>query len=265
MRETLDALSLTSVLVLTLAVVLAAIELGYRTGHWRQQHLGGRNESEAQLSAMTGAHLALLAFIMAFSFSMAAGHYQERRALILEDANAIGTAYLRAELIETPQSVSIRQLLIEYAGIRADFKNLEQAQHLLVEAEKIQEQIWLEVQQLTRQQAPNVLHSLLIQSLNEVFDIHEERIAAGIKNRVPKSLWVVLAALLILAMLGIGYFSGYRGVRNPIASTALALSFSLVLFLIADLDRPTSGMVKADQTAMNDLLEELEKRHTRGR
>ena len=81
--------------------------------------------------------------------------------------------------------------------------------------------------------------------------------AAGLKNRVPRILWTVLAALLILAMLGIGYFSGSKGARNPIASTALALSFSLVLVLIADLDRPMGGTLKSDQSPIIDLRDQL--------
>ena len=97
----------------------------------------------------------------------------------------------------------------------------------------------------------------MIQSLNEVFDIHDERVSAGLKKRVPRSLWAFLAALLTLAMLGIGYFSGAKGNRNPIASTGLALSFSLVLLLIGDLDRPTGGTLRADQTPVLDVLERM--------
>ncbi|MEP5569118.1 MAG: hypothetical protein ABJN62_14865 [Halioglobus sp.] len=253
-----DGFPLMGILLVTLTVVLAAIEMGYRTGRWRLEKLGGKNESEAQLSAMTGAHLALLAFIMAFSFNMAAGHFQERRSLIQDDANALGTAYLRADLISAPEAAAIQALLIEYTAERARIRSVNEANHLLKRTDELQAEMWKEAKSLTEQQTPNVLHSLLIQSLNEVFDVHEERVAAGLKHRVPYSLWLALGALLTLAMLGIGYFSGLKGQRNPIASTVLALSFSLVLLLIADLDRPTGGMVRADQSAMSDLLEKLQ-------
>lgn len=253
-----DGFPLTGILIATLIVVLSAIEVGYRTGRWRLGKLGGKNESEAQLSAMTGAHLALLAFIMAFSFNMAAGHFQERRGLIQEDANAVGTAYLRASLIQAPEAATIQALLVEYTVERARVTSMEDADRLLRRSDELQAEMWKEAKALTQRQTPNVLHSLLIQSLNEVFDVHEERVAAGLKHRVPYSLWLSLSALLTLAMLGIGYFSGLKGQRNPIASTGLALSFSLVLLLIADLDRPTGGMVRADQSAMSDLLENLQ-------
>ncbi|QFU77381.1 hypothetical protein EY643_17870 [Halioglobus maricola] len=257
MREILDTLPLLAILPITLVVVLIAIEIGFHAGRWRVRSLGGKSESEAQLSAMTGAHLALLAFIMAFSFNMAAGHYQDRRALIMKDANAISTAYLRTSLVDSAESRNISELLVQYVDVRLTFKDAKTAGPGLAKTQELQELIWSEVQQLVSNHTPTVLHSLLIQSLNEVFDVHDERAAAGLKHRVPSSLWIILAALLVLSMTGIGYFSGHKGVRNPIASTGLALSFSMVLFLIADLDRPTGGLLKADQSAIFELRQQL--------
>ena len=253
----LDVVPLPTILVVTVFVVLVAIEIGFRIGRWRRDTQTGLAESEAQLSAMTGAHLALLAFIMAFSFSMASGHYQDRRELIMDDANAIGTAHLRAQLIDAPEARRIETALLEYLQVRSAVKTLDDAPHMISESERLQDAMWQDASTLVQRQAPNITHSLLIQSLNEVFDIHEQRIAAGLKKRIPQSLWLFLAALLTLAMLGIGYFSGAKGNRNPIASTGLALSFSLVLLLIADLDRPTGGTLRADQGPMLMLLERL--------
>ncbi len=254
----IDTLPLSSVLFVTVAVVLLAIEIGFRMGRWRRDQGAGLAESEAQLSAMTGAHLALLAFIMAFSFSMASGHYQDRRELIMADANAIGTAHLRATLIDEPEARLIAAALVAYTQVRSTIGTLEDAPRMISESERLQDEMWQAMTALVQRQAPNVTHSLLIQSLNEVFDIHDERLNAGLKKRVPRMLWAFLAALLTLAMLGIGYFSGAKGTRNPIASTGLALSFSLVLLLIADLDRPTGGTLRSDQGPMLTLLERLE-------
>ena len=97
-NNTYDGMPLPLVLVVTIAIVLLAIEVGFRIGLWRSKNR--EFDSEALLGAMTGANLALLAFIMAFSFSLAAGHHSARKRLILEEANAIGTVYLRAGLID---------------------------------------------------------------------------------------------------------------------------------------------------------------------
>ncbi len=253
-----DGMPLLAVLAMTIVVVLTAIEVGYRLGRWRISSESGGVESEAQLSATTGAHLALLAFIMAFSFSMAAGHYQDRRELIIADANAISTAYERAELIDAPESQLIADSLFEYVSVRASGTSVSEAEKLVGRSEALQDQMWAAMKQLLEREQPTVLHSLLIQSLNEVSDVHDERVAAGLKKRIPRILWGILAALLTLAMLGIGYFSGARGSRNRIASTALAVSFSLVLLMIADLDRPTGGTVRSDQSPLIDLRERLQ-------
>ena len=253
----LDVVPLSVIFIVTITVVLAAIEAGYRLGRWRRNTQAGLAESEAQLSAMTGAHLALLAFIMAFSFSMASGHYQDRRELIMADANAISTAYLRTKLIDAPEARAIARDLVEYTEVRSVIETLEDAPQMMSDSDRLQASMWQQMTALVQRQAPNITHSLLIQSLNEVFDIHDERVVAGLKKRVPRSLWAFLAALLILAMLGIGYFSGAKGNRNPIASTALALSFSLVLLLIADLDRPAGGILRGDQAPVLEVLERM--------
>ena len=96
-------------------------------------------------------------------------------------------------------------------------------------------------------------YAISMSAINKVFDVHERRVAAGLRNRVPPTLWATLFLLLPLSMIGIGYFSGIKGARNPIASTGLALSFSLVIFMVADLDRPSSGLMMADRSAITDL------------
>ncbi len=245
------------VLVCTIITVLLAIEIGFRIGLWRTRSQDF--ESEALLSAMTGANLALLGFIMAFSFSQAAEHHTNRKRLILAEANAIATASLRAGLVNPAQGDPIRALLKEYLDVRITVTSQPgfDAVKMIADSLALQERIWEQIEELSRVDAVDEMDALLIESINEVFDVHEERVSAGIRNRLPDSLWVALMVLLTLAMLGIGHFSGLKGRRNPIASTALALSFSMVFFLIADLDRPLKGLVRADQSVMVELSERL--------
>ena len=254
-RELMDSMPIWGVLIFTLLTVLIAIELGYRTGQWRvKRHVF---DSEALLSAMTGANLALLAFIMAFSFSMAAGHYGDRKKLIMEEANLIETAYLRTQLLSAPQAGNIAQLLREYTAVRVSIGPGTDAAEVITASNKIHERLWAEARVLVAGGGAGEVEALLIESLNGIFDTHERRVAAGLRSRVPASLWVALYVLLILSMGGIGYFSGMKGSRNPIASTGLALSFSLVLSMIADLDRPTGGLVQSDSAAMRSMEQRL--------
>ena len=99
----------------------------------------------------------------------------------------------------------------------------------------------------------------MVQSVNEVFDIHEERATAGLRNRIPLVMWITLAILTCTSMLAIGYFSGTAGRRMPVVYLGLAMSFSIVIFLIADLDRPGDGLVKTDMGVLVELNQRLHK------
>jgi hypothetical protein len=254
-RELMDSLPLWSILLLTMAAVLVAIEVGYRTGRWRNRHHAF--DSEGLLSAMTGAHLGLLAFIMAFSFSMAAGHNSDRKKFILDETNIIATAHLRAQLLQQPYADDIGSLIREYTHLRTTIRSGVDPQQLIADSEALHRQLWQQARIMLNQQEADEVNALMIESLNSLFDVHEKRVAAGLRNRIPPSIWVALFTLLVLSMAGIGYFSGVKGHRNPIASTGLALSFAMVLFLTADLDRPTSGLVQANSGIMVDLEKRL--------
>lgn len=257
LRALMDSLPIWSILAITLCVVLLAIEVGYQLGTWRAR--SGGAESEANISSTTGASLALLAFMMAFSFSMAANHHIARKQLLTDEANALGTAHLRARLLHTEQGRRIRALLEQYAELRTHDPgdNLAEATQYIADSLDKQTAIWEVIEEMSLKDEPTVFHILLIQSVNEVFDLHEERVTAGLRNRVPTVLWGTLMALTCMSMIAIGYFSGTKGRRMPIANTGLALSFSIVMFLIADLDRPGRGLVQTDFSVMLELNQRL--------
>jgi hypothetical protein len=208
---------------------------------------------------MTGAHLGLLAFLLAFTFSMAAGHFDARKKVMLEETKVIGVAYLRSRLIPGQESENIRALLREYTNLRSTIGGGTDIPSLVRNSEQLQSQLWREVETLVAGDQPTVMHSLLIQAINAVFSVHEDRLSAGLHNRIPPSIWVALYAVLLLSMVGMGYHSGMKGARSPVPTAALAVSFSMVLFLIADLDRPASGLVMTDQASMIELGARLQR------
>jgi hypothetical protein len=116
---------------------------------------------------------------------------------------------------------------------------------------------WQEAAALAAEDKITAMHSLLIQSLNNIYDIHQERLYAGVRNRIPPTIWIALYVVLALSMTGMGFNSGIEGSRSPLPSAALALSFSMVFFLIADLDRPKTGLLLADQSIFQQLNERL--------
>ena len=252
----IDSIPLWGVLFTTIFVVWVAIEVGF----WSGFSLGKKSgfDNETQIASITGAHLALLAFILAFTFSLAASHHNARKLVILDETNAIETAYLRTFLIADPQGDKIRALLRQYTALRAQAGDADKTTEILDGTTPLQDQIWQQIEALAEGDQFTVKHSLLVQAINDMFDLHEKRVFAGIRDRIPRTIWLAVYAVLLFAMIGMGFHSGIKGARSPIPSAALALSFSMVLFLIADLDRSSSGLLRADQSSIIELRERLE-------
>ena len=188
-------------LLVTIALVLLSIELGFRVGGFRKDKR--EKEGNSQVVSMTGAHLGLLAFILAFSFSMSAGHFDKRKSLLLEEVNAIETAYLRAELVAEPHRTKIKMLLAEYTAVRATSIKPELIPQAIRESEAIQGKIWNAVEKLSQKDKLTIMDSLLVQAINEVLDLHKKRLYAGMNIRIPPIIWVALYVILILSMVGI--------------------------------------------------------------
>lgn len=258
-REILESVPLWQALLITVGIVLVSNEIGFRVGVYHRD--SQEKDKNTQVVSMTGAHLGLLAFILAFSFSMSAGHFGDRKQYLLEEVNAIETAYLRAGLVTGPEGGRIQKLLAGYTAKRAlgGSPDPDTVARIIAESEAIATDIWAEVVQISKKEKLTVMDSLLVQSLNTVFDLHEKRVFAGLHSRIPKNVWVALYIILILSMTGMGFSAGMSGKRSAVASFALAMSFSMVMYVIADLDRPISGLMKADQAIMVNLAQKLNK------
>ena len=111
-----DVVPLWAVFFGTLASILLLVELGHRIGRWRRARSQG--EKEAPVGGMVTAELGLLAFLLAIAFSLAANRFEDRRAVLLDEANAIGTCYLRAAMLPEPHRTEVRRMLREYVDVR---------------------------------------------------------------------------------------------------------------------------------------------------
>ena len=240
-------------MVLTLGLTLAAVEAGYLLGRWR---LRRDHEQEGTAGATGGATLGLLAFVLALTFAMAAGRYDTRKELVIEEANAIGTTYLRALLLPAAQAAETRDLLRRYVDARLEAAASGNVAEGIARSERLHELLWRQAVTAGAAQADSVTTGLFIASLNDVIDLHAKRLAAW-RNRIPGVVWVFLFVTTVLGMASMGYHAALSESRRTVAVIFLALAFSCALTLVADLDRPREGFLIVSQQAMQDLQDSM--------
>ena len=230
---------------------LLAAESGFRLG----RHFLPADEPHlhSHVQALQTALLGLLALLVGFTLAMAVSRFDMRKELVLAESNAIGTAYLRSDLLGEPNRSEAARLLRAYVDARLDFYDAGADAGRLAaanaEARRLQAKLWtIAVDSAAKDPRP-VSVSLFTQALNDVIDLYEKRLRA-LENRVPD---VVFYLLFIVAAVGIG-FIGYGAAlsgRRYFRSTALvSLLVMLVIVAVMDLDRPRRGLITVGQSSM---------------
>jgi hypothetical protein len=250
----IDSLPFFVLYLVTAAMVVLATELGWRLGNHRRQKPD--HEEHAPVGAITGATMGLLAFLLAFTFGMAASRFDARKQLVLQEANSIGTTYLRAGMLPEPQSTDAQNLLREYAALRVGGVSAIITPEIAAQASAVQDRLWADAVAASAQNPNSIVVGLFVQSLNETIDLDAARITAG-RNRIPRTIWLSLYIVTFLSMAAIGYQFGLTGEHSWPVSILLALVFTVVLLLIADLDRPQQGLLQVSQQAMIDLVDKI--------
>jgi len=246
----IDLLPLWALFIFILVVVLLSVEFGYRLGKYRRSRR--EQEKEAPLGTMVGATLGLLAFILAFTFGLAAQRFDTRRQVLLDEANAIGTTYLRAGTLPE-RGLEVRDLLRDYVAARLEAFQPGKLAEGIRRSEDIQQKVWTEAETVGNKNPNSIVVGLFIQSLNQMIDLHAARMQAGMRSRIPVAIWVGLLTVAVLSLTAMGYFEGLTGTRRSLAVFAVAIAFSVVIELIADLDRPQEGVLRISQQALLDV------------
>lgn len=253
----LDPLPLWSLFPLAVIIATVSVELGYHIARYRLKKNTG--EPEAPPTGMVGPTLGLLAFMLAFTFGLAGTRFEARRQLVLEESNAIGTAYLRASLLPEPFRSDAQSLLRNYVDVRLEAAtDPSKVEDAIAKSEEIQARLWIGASAFAEKER-TAITSLFLTSLTNVFEVHAKRLAISIWSRVPGAIWIVLYALLVLGMASVGYQSGMASKKRSVATVMLVLGFSSVLYLIADLDRPGRGWLQTSQQSMSELRRRMNK------
>jgi hypothetical protein len=196
-----------------------------------------------EFGVILGASLTLLGLLIGFSFSMATSRYDQRKNLEEEEANAIGTEYLRADLLPATDAAKVRTLLKEYLDQRIQFyvaRNDEEAQQVNSSTAQVQAELWSTVPAHAAA-APNAITALFASGMNDVIN-SEGYTQAAWWNRIPTAAWALMVIIAIGCNLLLGYYS--RGVKSARLLAILPLFISIAFMLIADIDTPRHGVIR---------------------
>jgi hypothetical protein len=264
----LDTVPLAAVIGLSVILQILMIEAGFQLGRrWRK---GGVKAQLAQVRAIMGASLGLSAFMLAFSFSMAQQHFEERARAYMLEVSAIYSAFRGADMLEGEARETAKELLARFANLRlrtsevADANNVEATVELIRESERIHDVLWGIAEASMEGAGEGADTGLFAQSVLAMIRAHDERLQATVFNRISPIIWLALSTLVLLAMLVVGYQAGLTGTRSSLATVTLALAFSAVMMLIVDLDRPNTTLFRLNQQLMVELEGRMESQVTDG-
>lgn len=238
------------------AVFLAlTIEAGrYTAGHSRIQEDTHRRE---QMIALRDGLFVLLSLLMGFTLALAASRYSERRSLMIDESNAIGVAYLRAETLTAPSGVQAQQMLRQYtdARIEEDGAGLDAARAADAnrQVKQLHAQLWQNAVDATKTDRSAVAAAYL-NALTQAVDLHEKRVAS-FENRVPLSVWFLIFSVAVIAVFARGLTLAHRFWLTVLLAP---LTIAITVTLIADLDTPSSGFIQIDQRPMLRLRADMQ-------
>lgn len=251
------------VLVLALVVLqLTSAEAGFYVGRYVESTIG--EITIPLVTVVAAAILGILSLLLGFTVSMAVSRFETRKQLVLAEANAIGTSYLRTQILPAQQSGELTSTLREYVDLRLQYGDVgvrtdrPQDEGMREEAARLQDELWLRAVACARTDVNPSGTALLLQSLNRVIELEKARWMA-FRDTVPGTVIYVDAIVAILGMSLVGYLSGAENRHHMFVVCILALAITGVLGVIIDLDRPRRGFIRVSQQPMIDLQQWLRK------
>ena len=235
-------------------LLTATVDAGFRLATWSGANLD--EERREQVASSRDALAILLSLLLGFTLALASPHYEQRKQLVMDEANAVSTSSLRAGMLPEPQRSRIRTLLLQYVQARREYSlaspDKQELASSLQRAKELQSALWQEAEAAARQ-SPTPFTSLFVASLNETIDLSEKRLTA-MENRIPPTVWLLLLSIAVLTCLTFGY---HQRKRFWLISLVTPLMIAIAMGLIADLDSPRSGFLRVDLRSLERLSQDL--------
>jgi len=241
-----------AVALIIFAVVGGACLAGAIAGRYLRRHTDALREP---IGVLQGALLGVVGLILAFGLSLAVGRYENRRVAVVDDANTIGTTYLRAQMLAEPQRSESLDLLRRYTDLAIrlsdEVPGSDAVKRTTAEQSELQRRLWRLAGQSVAGAPIATAPRLYVETLNEMIDQQTVRVA-GLNNRVPGA---VLGLEVIGAAVVVGLLALYISVlgRGLLAAVAAAVLVTLLLLVTLDLDRPTRGLITIPATPLESL------------
>lgn len=252
MRNAMDTIGPWGLFGLTLLLLALASEVGFRMA---PSNPGEGHKSQA--TTLLGDMLVLLGFLLAFSFSMATDRFVERRALVLDEADAIGTSYLRAGMLPEPYAAKVRELLRGYVAVRLSPKTPGDVAKALRESVGYHDELWHLAEAAAAAHPDSHPVALFIESLNHMIDLHQKRLTVGLYQRLPGAILFALYVVAVMSMVVQGFNAGVTKTRTPVPTFGVIGSVSVVFVLILALDAPYQSMFSVSNEALRNVQQTI--------
>ena len=246
-------------------VLVVAMAIGTEAGHRLGRGVGSRSDDEpyrSHINGLQGSLLGVLALLLGFTLSLALQRFDHRSEAVVEEANAIGTAFLRSQILTPGLRDEVLKSFHRYIDLRVredaiSLERTEQREKLLGEAGVARNELWDQARRAAALDPNMVTTGLYIQSLNDAIDAFGRREAAH-RRHVPEVALILLVGTLLASGWMVGLTSGIAGHRPSVATYVLSTLILLLLLIIIDLDRPRRGLIQIDQSSMVELKAEID-------
>lgn len=233
---------------------LVATIIGNRIG--RSQRMKENDRAYNVSMALKGSVLGLVALLLGFTYSMTSARHDQRQRVALDEANAIGTCYLRAGLLPDARTLAIRDTLRRYTDLRIDVFNHglddEAVKRTLVAMNGQLDKLWSAIEQSAKTDPEITRNSFIVPAANDVIDLSSTRVWAA-RNHVPASVILLLGVCMVMAGGLTGQSFGQVSRRGRALWTVQNVLIALVLYVILDFDRPRRGLIQVDHQPLFEL------------
>lgn len=227
--------------------ILISLETGYRVG--KRQAAENPQTAHEGIGVIEAAVFALLGLLLGFSFAGGTSRLEQKRELIVHEANAIGTAYLRLDELPAERQPKLRALFRDYLDVRLrvyeKLPDVEAADKELTRAAHLQQEIWSDAVVASRNDSTNNSARLLLPAINEMIDVTTSRTIA-MHTQMPSLIFILLGSIALMSGLIAGYAMAKRGSRSALHMVLYAAVIAVTVYTVLDLEYPRFGLIRLD-------------------